>query len=156
MGVVSLLNSILVLLIIPFVFNTEKLNKGFLHSSRHKFLFWLFFFNCLVLGWIGGKSIETPYYEIGQIATLFYFAYFFLLFLFDLINTREIIISKKIVSVNFLDYFLLKNSKFKNEFELLGFVLNLLYVSSHTFFNNFYNIFFSNKEKFGSIKSFKV
>lgn len=156
MGVVSLLNSILVLLIIPFVFNTEKLNKGFLHSSRHKFLFWLFFFNCLVLGWIGGKSIETPYYEIGQIATVFYFAYFFLLFLFDFVNTREVVISKKIISVNFLDYFLLKNSKFKNEFELLGFVLNLIYVSSHNFFNNFYDIFFSNKEKFGLIKSFKI
>jgi len=35
MGVVSLLNSILVLLVIPFVFNSEKLNKGFLYSDRH-------------------------------------------------------------------------------------------------------------------------
>lgn len=85
MGVVSLLNSILILLVLPFLFENDKLNKSVIHLNYHRFIFWLFFFNCLVLGWIGGKSIETPYYEIGQLATLFYFLYFFSLFLFDLI-----------------------------------------------------------------------
>jgi quinol-cytochrome oxidoreductase complex cytochrome b subunit len=30
----------------------------------------------LVLGWIGGCAPESPYLEIGQIATFFYFFYF--------------------------------------------------------------------------------
>lgn len=80
MGVVALLNSILILLFVPFFFQTNKLNRSFIHTTYHKIFFWFFFFNCLILGWIGGKSIETPYYEIGQIATVFYFFYFYTLF----------------------------------------------------------------------------
>ena len=38
-------------------------------------MFWFFFANCLILGWIGGKSIETPFYQIGQVSTFFYFFY---------------------------------------------------------------------------------
>ena len=155
MGVVSLLNSILILLAIPFVFNTEKLNKGFLHSSRHKFLFWIFFFNCLVLGWIGGKSIETPYYEIGQIATVFYFLYFFLLFFFDYINEREIVIVKKISSINFFDYFFLNNSSIEQKFKLLAYLLNLFFISSYgNFLTELYKVIFSSKLPFPSVKIF--
>lgn len=40
-----------------------------------------------MLGWIGGKPIESPYYEIGQIATIFYFGYF--LFVLPLLNSFE-------------------------------------------------------------------
>jgi hypothetical protein len=104
MGVVSLLNSILVLLIIPFVFQNDKLTKIFIYSHYHKFLFWLFFFNCLVLGWIGGKSIETPYYEIGQIATVFYFLYFFILIFFDFLRNPFLILARKISVVNLASY----------------------------------------------------
>jgi ubiquinol-cytochrome c reductase cytochrome b subunit len=32
--------------------------------------------NFCILSWIGGCAPETPYLEIGQIATFFYFAYF--------------------------------------------------------------------------------
>jgi hypothetical protein len=49
-----------------------------------------------VLGWIGGKSIETPYYEIGQVATSFYFFYFFVLIFFDQLAVREIPIVQRI------------------------------------------------------------
>jgi len=42
-------------------------------------LYWLFIFNFFLLGIIGGKPVETPFYEIGQISTLFFFAYWFLL-----------------------------------------------------------------------------
>lgn len=106
MGVVSLLNSILVLLIVPFLFQNEKLNKGFLYSFYHKFLCWFFFFNCLVLGWIGGKSIETPYYEIGQTATFFYFFYFFLILFFDFINDRQVVLMHKFLDLNFIRIYL--------------------------------------------------
>jgi hypothetical protein len=39
-------------------------------------IFWFFFVNCVILGWIGGKAIEEPYYIIGQVCTIFYFSYF--------------------------------------------------------------------------------
>ena len=64
----------------------------------------MFFSNCLILGWIGGKSIETPFYEISQIATIFYFTY--LLILIPLISKIE-------------DFFWDPNSE-KNIKELLG------------------------------------
>ena len=73
-GVILLLASILILLAFPFYVN-GKINSGFFRPLYQKF-FWLFFFNCLLLGWIGGKPIEPPYYLLGQLFTIFYFAYF--------------------------------------------------------------------------------
>ena len=73
-GVILLLASILILLAFPFYVNS-KINSGYFRPLYQKF-FWLFFFNCLLLGWIGGKPIEPPYYLLGQIFTIFYFAYF--------------------------------------------------------------------------------
>jgi len=139
MGVLSLLNSILILLIIPFVFQTDKLNKGFIHSDYHKYLFWFFFFNCLVLGWIGGKSIETPYYEIGQIATILYFTYFFLLF-FDSLHNPVINLFKKFI-ILFRENV---NANEENSYE--GFVISDsvkkdLNVGSIKFIDNIYLLF---------------
>ena len=44
-----------------------------------KFLFWVFIFNFLLLGLIGGKPVETPYYEVGQMSTMFLFGFWFLM-----------------------------------------------------------------------------
>lgn len=44
-----------------------------------KFLFWVFIFNFLLLGLIGGKPVETPYYEVGQMSTMFFFGFWFLM-----------------------------------------------------------------------------
>jgi hypothetical protein len=90
MGVVSLLSSILILLYVPFFFQNENLKRFFIHTSYYKILFWFFFFNCLILGWIGGKPIESPYYEIGQVSTIFYFFYFYLIFFLDLFLVQDL------------------------------------------------------------------
>ena len=76
-GVILLLASILILLAFPF-YVKSKINSGYFRPMYQKF-FWLFFFNCLLLGWIGGKPIEPPYYLLGQIFTIFYFAYFIII-----------------------------------------------------------------------------
>lgn len=73
-GVMLLLASILILIAMPFFISYEVRSANF--RPIIKYLFWLFFFNCLILGWIGAKDIVTPFYEIGQIATIFYFSYF--------------------------------------------------------------------------------
>ena len=44
-----------------------------------KFNFWLFVVDFFILMWIGSQHPESPYIEIGQIATIFYFAWFLIL-----------------------------------------------------------------------------
>ena len=51
----------------------------FIWLYRFELLFWFFFFNCLLLGFIGGKPIEYPFLVIGRISSFFYFFYFFYL-----------------------------------------------------------------------------
>jgi ubiquinol-cytochrome c reductase cytochrome b subunit len=48
---------------------------------------WFFFFVCFLLGWIGSLPVISPFLEIGQVVTFFYF--FTLLVLFPLIGFFE-------------------------------------------------------------------
>lgn len=41
--------------------------------------FWTFVVDCFLLGWVGCNHVETPWVECGQIATVYYFMFFFLL-----------------------------------------------------------------------------
>jgi ubiquinol-cytochrome c reductase cytochrome b subunit len=50
----------------------------FLRPISRKF-FWFFVFIVLILGWIGQNIVESPYIEIGQIATVLYFLYLLVL-----------------------------------------------------------------------------
>jgi ubiquinol-cytochrome c reductase cytochrome b/c1 subunit len=77
-GVVAMLSSILVLIAVPFLIRPELRSMEYRPLSR--MLFWFFVIVALGLGWIGGKPINSPYYEIGQFLTLCYFSYFLLLY----------------------------------------------------------------------------
>jgi hypothetical protein len=92
----------------------------------------------LVLGWIGGKSIETPYYEIGQIATVFYFLYFFLLVFFDLINNREFLLLNKF---SFFHSSII-NGQYNTLLYSFIYFLNLIFGLSVISFKNFYRFHF--------------
>ena len=72
-GVVLLLAAILILLALPFYVNSKIRSAAF--RTIYKVSFWFFFVDCLLLGWLGGKSVETPFVELSQIATFFYFFY---------------------------------------------------------------------------------
>jgi hypothetical protein len=37
---------------------------------------------CFLLGWIGSLPVMSPFFEIGQLVTFFYFFYFFCIFPF--------------------------------------------------------------------------
>lgn len=74
-GVIALLISILILFIIPLLFN--KTIQGNSFSYLNKILFWFFFIIFIILTWIGSKPIEYPYVNIGQIFTILYFFFFF-------------------------------------------------------------------------------
>jgi ubiquinol-cytochrome c reductase cytochrome b subunit len=45
----------------------------------YQLFFWIFFFNLILLGIVGGNPVEIPYIFLGQVFTFIYFAYFILL-----------------------------------------------------------------------------
>nr|UYO79264.1 cytochrome b [Hydropsyche sp. XG-2022] len=73
-GVIALLMSILILFIMPFIFNKTIQGNSFYFFN--KILFWFFFMMFLILTWIGSKPIEFPFVNIGQIFTILYFSFF--------------------------------------------------------------------------------
>jgi ubiquinol-cytochrome c reductase cytochrome b/c1 subunit len=78
LGVILLVAAIVIMLLFPFFIKNSAL-RSTTFRPVFKFFFWVFLVNCFILGWIGGKPIEYPYYTIGVFATLFYFFYFILL-----------------------------------------------------------------------------
>lgn len=44
-----------------------------------RFSFWAFVVNFFVLMFIGSQHVESPYTEIGAIATVFYFSWFLII-----------------------------------------------------------------------------
>jgi len=76
-GVIAMFGSLLVLFLLPLLHRSPVRSSVF--RPLHRFLFWIFAANWVVLGWIGGNQPESPYVEIGQIATVFYFFYLLIL-----------------------------------------------------------------------------
>ena len=66
--------SLLILLILPYTDLSRVRSSAF--RPIMKFAFWLFVVDFIILMWIGYKHPETPYVEIGQISTTFYFVWF--------------------------------------------------------------------------------
>lgn len=73
-GVFLMIAAIMVLFFVPYISTSDVRSSQF--KPFHRKMFWLLFVDCLILGWIGGNAPETPYVEIGRIATAFYFFYF--------------------------------------------------------------------------------
>ena len=66
--------SILILLVLPL---TDLFRiRGNKFKPFMKIAFWFFVVDFVILTWIGSQHPTTPYVEIGQIATVFYFAWF--------------------------------------------------------------------------------
>jgi quinol-cytochrome oxidoreductase complex cytochrome b subunit len=76
-GVLALFASILVLLLLPFI-NTSNIRSS-LYRPLHQFFFWFFIADFILLGYIGQQTPESPFIEIGQIAGVYYFAYFLII-----------------------------------------------------------------------------
>jgi ubiquinol-cytochrome c reductase cytochrome b/c1 subunit len=74
LGVLAMFGSILILFILPWL-DTSRVRSGRFRPTFRIF-FWLFVFDCLVLGYIGAKPPEGWYLHIGRLATAWYFAHF--------------------------------------------------------------------------------
>ena len=76
-GVAAMGGALVILFAIPFL-NTSEIRSSQFRPIFRKF-FWLLVADFLILGWIGQKPVETPFIEVGQVATIFYFIFFALL-----------------------------------------------------------------------------
>nr|YP_009653042.1 apocytochrome b [Laccaria bicolor]QCG70103.1 apocytochrome b [Laccaria bicolor] len=74
LGVVAMFGSLLILLILPLV-DLSRI-RGSTFRPLMKLAFWLFVVDFFILMWIGSQHPDSPYLEIGQVATAFYFAWF--------------------------------------------------------------------------------
>jgi len=84
-GVLAMFGSLLILLILPVVDLSRVRGNQF--RPAMKVAFWFFVVNFVMLLWIGQEHPTTPYLEIGQISTAFYFVWF--LFLVPVIGLAE-------------------------------------------------------------------
>ena len=66
--------SLLILLILPLADLSRSRGAKFRPVMRAAF--WFFVIDFAILMWIGAEHPNSPYVEIGQIATAFYFAWF--------------------------------------------------------------------------------
>jgi quinol-cytochrome oxidoreductase complex cytochrome b subunit len=77
-GVLAMFGSLLILLLIPFINTSEIRSTTF--RPLFKIFYWLLVADFLILGWVGQKPVNDQYVFTGQVATVFYFA-FFLIFI---------------------------------------------------------------------------
>jgi len=77
-GVIAMLGAIFVLAIIPVILEAEIRALKFRILAKPSYF--LFLVICVILGWIGAAPIKTPFYQVGQLATIFYFLYFLIIY----------------------------------------------------------------------------
>jgi quinol-cytochrome oxidoreductase complex cytochrome b subunit len=74
LGVLALFAAVLILLILPIV-NTSEVRSS-LYRPLHQKFFWLLVADYILLGYLGQQAAESPFIEIGQVASTYYFGYF--------------------------------------------------------------------------------
>jgi len=76
-GVIMMFGSILLLLVLPW------LDRSPVRSARYRPIyrqfFWILVVDSIVLGWVGANPPETPYIQVGQVATAYYFVHFLII-----------------------------------------------------------------------------
>lgn len=73
-GVLLMFAAIVVLVLLPFYVSSDIRSSAF--RPIYRTVFWLFVVDVLLLAWVGGNPVKSPYYQLGQVCTAFYFIYF--------------------------------------------------------------------------------
>ena len=73
-GVLALFASLLVLLTLPLI-STSAIRSS-LYRPLYQVFYWLLVADFILLSYIGQAAPESPFIEIGQIASVYYFAFF--------------------------------------------------------------------------------
>jgi len=92
-GVVAMVAAILILLLLPVINTSEIRSSKF--RPLYSVAYWFLVADFLILGWIGQQPVETPFLEVGQIATGFYFLFFLVLFPLIGLIEKELVRYKK-------------------------------------------------------------
>jgi ubiquinol-cytochrome c reductase cytochrome b subunit len=74
LGILAMGGAIVVLFIIPFIYNSEVRNTTY--RPIFKICFWIFVSDFILLTWIGQKPVRDTFIYAGQIATVYYFGFF--------------------------------------------------------------------------------
>jgi len=77
LGVLAMFGSLLILLVLPLT-DLSRI-RGNQFRPAMKLAFWFFVVDFMILMWIGSEHPNSPYVEIGQVATAFYFAWFLII-----------------------------------------------------------------------------
>jgi ubiquinol-cytochrome c reductase cytochrome b subunit len=77
LGVLAMFGSLLILLVLPLT-DLSRI-RGNQFRPAMKLAFWFFVVDFIILMWIGSQHPDSPYLEIGQVATAFYFLWFLVL-----------------------------------------------------------------------------
>nr|AWV83183.1 cytochrome b [Auritibicen japonicus] len=75
-GVLALFMSILILVFIPMLNNSNFLGTS--NYPVNQIMFWYMLINMILLTWIGTQPVETPFLNVGMLLTVFYFIYYFI------------------------------------------------------------------------------
>ncbi len=77
-GVCAMFGSILTLFLLPWL-DTSRIRSAFFRPV-YKRIFWILVVDCFVLGYVGAHRPEGWYVIMGRIATIYYYAHFYVLF----------------------------------------------------------------------------
>jgi ubiquinol-cytochrome c reductase cytochrome b subunit len=77
LGVLAMFGSLLILLVLPLT-DLSRI-RGNKFRPAMKVAFWVFVVDFFILMWIGSQHPNSPYVEIGQVATALYFAWFLII-----------------------------------------------------------------------------
>jgi ubiquinol-cytochrome c reductase cytochrome b/c1 subunit len=77
-GVCAMFGSILTLFLLPWL-DTSRIRSAFFRPV-YKWVFWILVVDCFVLGYVGAHRPEGWYVIMGRIATIYYYAHFYVLF----------------------------------------------------------------------------
>ena len=74
LGVVAMIATFICLGLMPWLHTAQVRSNAFRPLAA--IAYWTFVATALLLGWIGAMPVESPYLEIGQILTAYFFLYF--------------------------------------------------------------------------------
>jgi ubiquinol-cytochrome c reductase cytochrome b subunit len=73
-GIIAMIAAILILIIIPF--SSTSFVRNTTYRPIFKVFFWLFIADCIILTWVGQMPVKPAFVFAGQVATVYYFAFF--------------------------------------------------------------------------------
>ena len=77
MGVLLMFSAVAVLFILPWL-DTHKVRSARFRPYYKQF-YWLFFADCIILGWVGAMPAEGIYVLISRVASAYYFGFFIII-----------------------------------------------------------------------------